>query len=79
MSESNSVSVPGYIVTKWDEDGEAEVYKPIAKCSSEEIESYVFALRVKVRDLQNEIRNLTGLADGSFELLTDEPMGSSGA
>lgn len=60
-------------MTEWDEDGGPMVYKNLATSSDEEISAYVFTLRVKVRELQNEIRNLTRYAEASVALIEDEP------
>ncbi len=71
MSEEQEITVPAFIVTKWDEDGEPSVYKPIGKCTAEEIRAHVFDLRRRARTLQDEIVSLALYATGSTELVDD--------
>ena len=74
--EQRHVTVPAFIVTEWDEDGEPSVYKPLAECSAEEIRGHVFDLRRKARALQDDIVALALYATGSFELDKDENEGA---
>lgn len=49
MSEGNEIWVPAAIPTAWDEDGEATAYKPVQRCTREEIKAYLARLYGEAR------------------------------
>jgi hypothetical protein len=67
MDKDRELTVPAFIATAWDEEGEPDSYKPIEKCTPEETRRHVFWLRDKARALQDDIVNLALYATGLDE------------
>lgn len=72
MSEEQVFNVPAFIATGWDEDGNPEVYMPVAKCTAEQIRGHVSSLYDQMQELQRDVIILTSYALAEFgETATD--------
>ncbi len=61
MIEGQGITVPEFLTTSWDEDGEPKTGRRIDKCTAEDIETYISHLQGQVEELLDVIRNLTKL------------------